>query len=188
MSTVTSSRLTRLGELMLPGAGIGALAGVFAGLATVAIGLPWGLGAVNALGLAIPMAIFGGIYTVLCARGIMPVGVFGPVALYWLVGFPLSRMVQEASAGLYLQGSPGLSTELWAFLAYQAILAPGLAFGYIWLHERLVPLWLFRIRDHNPLAAGLAQAYLVYASRVHDQKVRRDARRAYKKQQRLARA
>lgn len=166
---------------MLPGAGIGAAAGVFAWFATLVVGLGPGLATVNALALGVPMALFGGAYTILCARGITPVGVFAPCALYWLIGYPVSRIVQEASAGVYLGGGLGLSTDLLAFYLYNALLAPGLAFGFIWLHERLAPPWLLRIRDHNPLAAGLAQAYLTYAKRVYEQKQRRAATRAHKK-------
>lgn len=166
---------------MLPGAGIGAGAGVFAGLATLVVGLSPGLAVVNGLALGIPMALFGGLYTILCARGITAVGVFAPCALYWLVGYPVSRIVQEASAGVYLGDGPGLSTDLLAFYLFNALLAPGLAFGFIWLHERLVPPWLLRIRDHNRLAAGLAQAYLTYARRVFEHKERRAALRAHKK-------
>ena len=167
---------------MLPGAGVGALAGVFAALATLIVGLSPGLALVNGLGLGIPMALFGGAYTILCAHGIVRVGLFAPCALYWVVGYPVSRIVQETSAGLYLEGSPGLSTDLLAFYLYNALLAPGLAFGFIWLHERLVPPWLLHIRDHNRLAAGLAAAYLTYAERVFEQKQRRAALRAHKKQ------
>ncbi len=179
---MTRSRLAGLGELMLPGAGIGAAAGVLAGLATLIVGLSPGLAAVNALALGIPMAFFGGMYTVLCARGFMLVGVFSPCALYWLVGYPVSRIVQEGSAGIYLGAGPGLSTDLLAFYIYNALLAPGLAFGFIWLHERIVPPWVLRIRDHNRQAAGLAQAYLVYAERMYEQKQRRAVMRARKKQ------
>jgi hypothetical protein len=167
---------------MLPGAGVGAVGGVFAGLATLLVGLPPGLALVNTLALGIPMALFGGVYTILCALGIARVGVFGPCALYWLVGYPVSRVVQEISAGFYLDGSLGLSADLLSFYLYNALLAPGLAFGFIWLHERLAPPWLLRIRDHNRLAAGLAAAYLTYAERVFEQKQRRAAMRAYKKQ------
>lgn len=173
---------------MLPGAGIGAIAGVFAGLATLVVGLPPGLALVNGLGLGIPMALFGGAYTILCAYGIARVGVFAPCALYWLVGYPVSRIVQEMSAGVYLDGSLGLSTDLLAFYLFNALLAPGLAFGFIWLHERLAPPWLLHIRDQNHLAAGLAAAYLTYAQRVFEQKERRAAIRAHKKQQRAVRA
>ncbi|MFC7496136.1 MULTISPECIES: hypothetical protein [unclassified Nocardioides] len=177
MNTVTKSRLACLGELTLPGAGIGAVAGIFAGFLTIISGLEWGLVAVNALGLAIPMAIFGGGYTILCALGIARVGVFAPAALYWMIAFPVSRIVQEALAGVYLAGAPGLSTDLLSFVLYNALLAPGLAFGFIWMHERLVPGWLMRIRDHNPYAAGLAGAYLRYAGAMYAQKQRTEARR-----------
>jgi hypothetical protein len=186
MSTVTSSRLAGLGELMLPGAGIGAAAGVMAGLMTLGAGLEPGLAAVHGLALGIPMALFGGVYTLLCARGVILVGVFVPAALYWLIAFPVSRIAQEASAGVYLTGAPGLSDDLWAFATYNALLAPGLAFGFIWLHERFVPPWLMRIRGHNPLAAGLAEAYLAYAARAYEQKQRKDAQRAARKKPRPA--
>ncbi len=171
---------------MLPGAGIGAITGVFAGLATLVVGLSPGLAAVNGLALGIPMALFGGAYTILCARGFMVVGVFAPCALYWVVGYPVSRIVQEGSAGLYLGAGPGLSTDLLAFYLYNALLAPGLAFGFIWMHERLLPPWLLRIRDHNRLAAVLAEAYLTYASRVYEQKQRWDAMRRARKKERPA--
>ena len=177
MNTVTRSRLTGLGELMLPGAGIGAAAGVFAGLITAIAGLGWGLVTVNVIALAIPMALFGGGYTILCAHGITRVGVFAPAALYWLIAFPVSRIIQESAAAVYLTGAPGLSTDLLSFFAYNALLAPGLAFGFIWLHERLAPGWLLRIRDHNPLAARLAEAYLAYAGAVYEQKQRERARK-----------
>lgn len=177
MTTVTKLRLADLGELMLPGAGIGAAAGLFAGIITLIAGLGWGLALVNVIALAVPMALFGGGYTILCARGVVPVGVFAPAALYWLIAYPVSRLVQEGSASVYLTGGPGLSTDLVSFAAYNALLAPGLAFGFIWLHERIAPMWLLRIRDHNPLAAGLAEAYLAYASRAYQQKVREDARK-----------
>jgi hypothetical protein len=151
------------------------MTGLFAFFATLVAGLPLGLAVVNSLALAVPMALFGGGYTVLCAHGIAKVGVFAPAALYWMVGFPISRMVQEGSAGVYLQGSPGLSTDVWGFVLYNALLAPGLAFGFIWLHERLVPTWLMRIRDHNRAAATLLSAYSAYAASMYAHKQRRDA-------------
>jgi hypothetical protein len=181
-NTVTRSRLADLGELMLPGAGIGAASGVFAGLIALIAHLGWGLAAVNAIGLAIPMALFGGGYTILCALGITRVGVFAPAALYWLIAFPVCRIIQEASAGVYLTGVPGLSTDLLSFALYNALLAPGLAFGFIWMHERLVPGWLMRIRGHNRDAARLAEAYLAYAGAVFEQKQRVEARKQARRQ------
>src|SRR5262245_16335068 len=136
MSTVTISRLAGVGELMLPGAGIGAVAGVMAGLMALGAGLEPGLAAVHALGPGIPMALFGGLYTLLCARGVIRMGVFAPAALYWLIAFPACRIIQEGAAAVYLTGAPGLSDDLWAFAAYNALLAPGFAFGFLWLHEQ----------------------------------------------------
>lgn len=177
MNTVITSRLSGLGELTLPGAGIGAATGLFAGLVALSAGLPVGLAVVHFLALGIPMALFGGIYTVLCARGIARVGTFIPIAILFLVGFPLSRIIQQASAGIYVTGSPDLGEPLWSFAAYNALLSTGLAFGFLWLHDKVLPWWLSRIRAHNPHAEVLMDSYKEYAAAMYAQKQRREARR-----------
>lgn len=177
MSTVMQSRLSGLGELALPGAGIGATTGLFAGLVALGAGLPVGLAVVHFLALGIPMALVGAIYTVLCARGIARVGTFIPAALLWLVGFPIGRIIQQVSASIYATGVPGLGEPLWTFAAYNALLSTGFAFGFIWLHDKMLPMWLTRIRDHNPHAAVLMESYKEYAAAMYAQKQQREARR-----------
>ena len=177
MSTVTQSRLSGLGELALPGAGVGGSTGLFAGLVALGSGLPLGLVAVHVLALGIPMALVGGTYTVLCARGIARVGTFIPAALLWLVGFPIGRLIQQVSAGIYLTGAPGLGEPLWQFVAYNAILSTGFAFGFIWLHDKVMPMWLTRIRAHNPDANVLMESYKEYAAAMYAEKQRRKAAR-----------
>jgi len=150
---------------------------VFAGIVTLGAGLPAGLAAVHLLALGIPMALFGGFYTVLCARGVARVGTFIPAALLWLVGFPLGRVVQEASAAFYVAGTPDVGEPLWQFVVYNAVLSTGFAFGFIWLHDKMLPMWLNRIRAHNPHAEALMEAYTAYAAAMYAQKQRREARR-----------
>lgn len=169
---------------MLPGAGIGATTGPLAGLLALVAGLPLDVAGVHLLALGLPMALFGGGYTLLCAYGIARVGSFAPAGLYWAIGFPISRIVQEGSVSAYVTGSPSLPEALWAFALYNALLSTGLAFGYIWLHERLVPLWLMRIREDDPVAARLSEAYTAYAALVFEQRERRKARRAAARQAR----
>ncbi|MFD0744523.1 hypothetical protein ACFQ1L_23935 [Phytohabitans flavus] len=49
------------------------------------------------------------------------------------------------------------------FLAYQAIVSLGFAIGFSWLHERIAPGWLRRIRHRNPGAERLYSFYLRHA-------------------------
>lgn len=162
---------------MLPGIGIGASTGVLAGAVAAIADLPAGLILVNVLALGVPMGLLGGGYTLLCAYGKARPGAFGPAAVYWLLAFPLARIVQETFVHLYVAGRPGLPEALWSFALYNALLSTGLAFGFVWLHEKLVPLWLMRIRGHNPLAASLFEVYSSYAAAMYEQKERREARR-----------
>ncbi|MQA96931.1 MAG: hypothetical protein GEV11_20640 [Streptosporangiales bacterium] len=179
-----TSRPAGLGELMLPGAGIGASTGLMAGGLALVAGLPLHLAAVHLIMLGLPMALFGGGYTLLCARGTAKPGAFGPAAVYWLLAFPIARIVHEATVQLYVVGRPGLPEALWAFALYNALLSTGFAFGFIWLHEKLIPLWLMRIRGHNPRAEALLEVYTSYASMIFEHQQQRDALRRARRERR----
>jgi hypothetical protein len=141
-------------ELALPGATIGAGAGAIAGGLTLLAGQPAGLVAQSALALAVPLALFGGLYGVLLGHGIFRPGTFGPVGLYWMAGFPLSRLVQESLTGV------GLAEGVLPFLAYQLMVSLGFAIGFLWLHERMMPHWLLRHAEGNPRAEALLGQYI----------------------------
>ncbi|GAA0484698.1 hypothetical protein Ade02nite_87950 [Paractinoplanes deccanensis] len=152
-----------LGQLALPGAAIGALAGLAAlGLAVIA-GQPLGWALATGLALGLPLTLLGGGFGLLMAAGKISPGVFAPTALYWLAGFPLARLVHEMLAGLLLTGRPALPPDVLGFLAYQAIVSLGFAIGFSWLYERVAPGWLRRIRHGNPRAERLYQFYLRHA-------------------------
>ncbi|MBQ6643210.1 MAG: hypothetical protein IJH84_19545 [Saccharopolyspora sp.] len=156
----------RTAEIAVPGALIGVLAGGFAGpLAAMAQQPPmWTV--VTTLALMLPLGVLGGGHGVLLVTGLARPGMFAPVALYWLAGFPLARLVHEVATRWVLGGSPGLPEAPLGFLLYQALLGTGFAIGFLWLHERLAPHWFLRIAARNELARSLLQQYVQQVERV----------------------
>ncbi|MEV6301213.1 hypothetical protein AB0M02_17525 [Actinoplanes sp. NPDC051861] len=160
---MTYQQLRHLGQLALPGAGIGVIGGAAAlGLALIA-GQPVDWALATGLALGLPLALLGGGFGLLQAVGVISPGVFAPAALFWLVGFPLARLAHEVLAGLLLTGRPAPPPDVLGFLAYQAIVSLGFAIGFSWLYERVAPGWLRRIRPGNPRAERLYQFYLRHA-------------------------
>ncbi|MFG6190680.1 hypothetical protein [Nonomuraea sp. JJY05] len=151
-------------ELALPGASIGAVAGAMAGGLTLFAGQPTGMAALSALSLAVPLALFGGLYGVLLGHGVFRPGTFGPVGLYWVAAFPVSRLAQESLVGI------GLADGVLPFLAYQAMVSLGFAIGFVWLHERIMPHWLIHRAAANPLAKDLLGLYVRHAGMLRARK------------------
>ncbi|KAB8195845.1 hypothetical protein FH608_010110 [Nonomuraea phyllanthi] len=154
-------------ELALPGASIGAVAGAMAGGLTLFAGQPIGMATLSALSLAVPLALFGGLYGMLLGQGVFRPGTFGPVGIYWIVAFPVSRLVQESLYGV------GLAEGVLPFLGYQAMVSVGFAIGFVWIHERAMPHWLMRRADDNPIARDLLGLYVRHASLLQARKGRR---------------
>ncbi|MEU0493726.1 hypothetical protein ABZ249_31250 [Nocardiopsis sp. NPDC006139] len=153
-------------EVAVPGAAIGAVAGLFAtGLGMVA-GLSPALTGTVGLALGLPLAVLGAAYSVLLARGVFPIGAVAPLALYWLLGFPAARLF-DAHMVAWVTGGTALREPLLSFLALQAMLSFGFTIGFLWLHERTMPHWLMRVRGHNPVAESLFQRYLEHAAHLH---------------------
>lgn len=164
-------------ELALPGFAIGAVGGAMAGGLTLIAGQPAGWAAVSALTLALPLGLFGGLFSTLCGLGgpFRP-GVFAPAGLFWLLAFPLSRLTQEVGTGLVIDGQVVLAGGVAGFLAYQALVSLGFAIGFVWLHERLMPHWLIRLAGRNPVARNLLQRYIEHAAALDHQRRNRKAR------------
>lgn len=154
------SRIRHLGEIALPGLAIGALAGGLAGLLAVLVGQPsmWTLATV--VGLGVPLALFGAGHSLLVGRGVLQPGVFAPAGLYWMVGFPLARLVHEMALALLVTGRLQAPEALLAFLGFQALVSFGYAIGFVWLHERITPWWLLKVQDRNPQARRLFAVYV----------------------------
>ncbi|GLY46977.1 hypothetical protein [Lentzea sp. NBRC 102530] len=121
----------------VPGAAVGLAAGVVAGGLAALVGQPFSWALVTMCALGVPLALLGGGLGVLMASGRLPRGRFAPVALFWLVGFPLARLVHEISVSLVLTGQVRLPADLAGFLAYQGLVSLGWAIGFLWLHERI---------------------------------------------------
>jgi hypothetical protein len=146
-------------EVALPGMLVGLAAGAIAGGLALMVGQPGDWALVTMLTLGVPLGLLGGTYGLLIAHEKVRLGGFAPAALFWLIGFPLSRLLQEILTGLLLTGRPKIPPDLLGFLAYQGIVSAGFAIGFLWLHERLAPQWWLRVADHNPLAADVLGRY-----------------------------
>ncbi|WP_112267169.1 hypothetical protein [Lentzea terrae] len=121
----------------LPGAAVGLAAGVVAGGLAALVGQPLSWALVTMLALGVPLGLLGGTLGLLVASGLLPRGRFAPVALFWLVGFPLARLIHEIAVSLVLTGQVRLPSDLAGFLAYQGLVSMGWAIGFLWLHERI---------------------------------------------------
>lgn len=166
----------RMGELALPGALVGALAGCFAAILAVLGGQTPSWAAITTVTLAVPLAILGAGYSLLLATGLFRPGVFAPAGLYWFIGFPLARLVHELGAHSILAGQLGMPKDPLAFLAFQALVSLGFAIGFLWLHERVMPRWLLRVYEHNSRAWNVLAHYLQLAEQIQEQRDRKQTR------------
>ena len=131
--------------IKLPGMVTGFLTGLLVGLAAVA-GAPTGYIIVAALGLGIPLAIFGMIYDALLDAGRIPFGRIAPTALYGIVAFPIARLIQELlltaifGEGITLQHESGVLS----FLVFQGIMGFGYGIGFLMIHSQIIEVSAWR--------------------------------------------
>ncbi len=166
-------------ELMVPGAAIGLIGGVVAGILGVTGGLSLPLALAAAVSLALPLAVAGAVYELLLTMGRIPLGPLGPMALFWAIGFPLARAINAASVNVFA-GDPVAVPHGWLdFMVYNMLLSVGFAIGFWWFHQNYAPRWWFRIRDHNPLANYFINTQLAFLGWQAEQRVsQRDDRRS----------
>ncbi len=169
--------MRRLFLLTLPGLAVGFIAGVLAGGLTAIVGQPAGAAVVAALSLGVPLALLGGGYTMLLINKKVRLGGFAPAALFWLIGFPLSRLLHELAVSWYVSGSPALPPDTLGFLAFQGIVSLGFAIGFLWLHERVAPRWWRRLAEHDPDARAVYLRYADHAQAMYEASQRRKAAR-----------
>jgi hypothetical protein len=172
--------MRRLFLLTLPGLVVGFIAGVLAGGLTAIVGQPAGAAVVAALSLGVPLALLGGGYTMLLINRRVRLGGFAPAALYWLVGFPLARLLHELALTWYVGGTPAFPPDTLGFLAFQGIVSLGFAIGFLWLHERIAPRWWARLAEHDPDARAVYLRYAEHASAMVEVRERRKAARGQK--------
>ncbi len=167
--------MRRLFLLTLPGLAVGFIAGVIAGGLAAFVGQPAGWALVSALSLGVPMALAGGGYTLLLINERVRLGGFAPAALYWLVAFPLCRLLHEVLTTLIITGSPALPPDPLGFLAFQGIISAGFAIGFLWLHERIAPRWWRRLAGRDEAAERVYLRYAEHAQVLFEAKERRRA-------------
>ena len=115
------------------------------GLAAVA-GAPTSFVIVAALGLGVPLAIFGIVYDALLDAGRIPFGRIAPVALYGILTFPIARLVQELlltaifGQGITLQQESGVLS----FLVFQGIMGFGYGIGFLMIHSQIIEVSAWR--------------------------------------------
>ena len=132
--------------LKIPGMAIGFAAGLLVGALAVVASAPTGFVIVAALGLGIPLAIFGVIYDVLLDAGKLNFGYAAPTALYGVLTFPIARLLQELlltaifGQGITLQQESGVLS----FLAYQAIMGFGYGIGFLMIHGQIIEMSAWR--------------------------------------------
>lgn len=177
MGMTSEPRFRNRAELALPGALVGVFSGAFAGLLALLGGQPPSWATVNAVTLALPLALLGAGYGLLLTRETFRPGVFAPAAVYWFAGFPLARLGHEACTDLVLSGRVAIPGGAASFLLFQALVSVGFAIGFLWVHERIMPRWLLRVQDHNPGARRLLAHYLQLAEHVRRAKKRKHGNR-----------
>jgi hypothetical protein len=172
-SPPATSRAQQFAELTLPGISIGLGSGAIAGGVALLGGLSVSFAATTALTLGIPLAVFGMGYDILLARGKVRLGVAAPAAVYWLLLFPLARLLHEVSFDIFSGNAISLPDAVLPFLVFQAMLSVGYAIGFVWLHEHVFPNWWIRIREHNPVADRYVEQYMAQAATMQPHAKRR---------------
>jgi hypothetical protein len=132
--------------LKIPGMVIGFIAGLLVGGLAAVAGAPTGFIIVSALGLGIPLAIFGIIYDALLDAGKLRFGYAAPTALYGILTFPIARLVQELlltaifGQGITLQQE----ANVLQFLVFQGIMGFGYGIGFLMIHNQIIEMSAWR--------------------------------------------
>jgi hypothetical protein len=132
--------------LKIPGMVIGFVAGLLVGGLAAVANAPTGFIVVAALGLGIPLAIFGILYDALLDAGKLNFGYAAPTALYGVLTFPIARLIQEFlltaifGQGITLQQESGVLS----FLAYQAMMGFGYGIGFLMIHNQIIEMSAWR--------------------------------------------
>jgi hypothetical protein len=125
---------------------IGFVAGLLVGGLAAVASSPTGFIIVAALGLGIPLAIFGIIYDALLDAGKLNFGYAAPSALYGVLTFPIARLVQELlltaifGQGITLQQESGVLS----FLVFQGIMGFGYGIGFLMIHSQIIEVSAWR--------------------------------------------
>ena len=146
--------------LKIPGMVIGFVAGLLMGGLTAVANAPTGFIVVAALGLGIPLAIFGILYDALLDAGKLNFGYAAPSALYGVLTFPVARLVQEfLLTAIFGQGiTLQQEANVLQFLVYQGIMGFGYGIGFLMIHNQIIEMSAWRqYRKHVKEEGGSQQ-------------------------------
>ena len=135
-----------LRRVKIPGMVTGFVTGLLVGGLAAVAGAPTSFVIVAALGLGVPLAIFGIIFDALLDAGRIPFGRIAPVALYGVLTFPIARLVQELlltaifGQGITLQQESGVLS----FLVFQGIMGFGYGIGFLMIHSQIIEVSAWR--------------------------------------------
>jgi hypothetical protein len=132
--------------LKIPGMVIGFSTGLIVGALAAVGGAPTSFIILAALGLGIPLAVFGVIYDALLDAGKLNFGYAAPTALYGVLTFPIARLLQEVlltavfGEGITLQ----LESGVLSFLVYQGMMGFGYGIGFLMIHSQIIEMSAWR--------------------------------------------
>ena len=135
-----------LRRVKIPGMVTGFVTGLLVGGLAAVAGAPTSFVIVAALGLGVPLAIFGIIFDALLDAGRIPFGRIAPVALYGVLTFPIARLVQELlltaifGQGITLQQE----ANVLQFLVFQGIMGFGYGIGFLMIHNQIIEMSAWR--------------------------------------------
>ena len=164
-------------ELAVPGIAIGLLGGAIAGAAIAAGGLAWDVALFAATTLALLLALAGAGFELVLATGRFPLSALTPVALYWVVAFPLVRILHAAALSVYAGDAVAVPHGWLDFIVFQMLLSVGFGIGYWWLHENFAPRWWYHVRERNPVAAQYMDVLLHHIAVTDEHEQQRNRRR-----------
>ena len=139
-------------ELALPGAVIGLLGGTIAGGLAALGGLSPALAVFSIITLGLPLAAVGAYYDVLLGKGRVPLGPLAPMAVVWVVGFPVCRIFHAVALALFDSSDVVVPNGWVDFIVYNILLSVPYSIGFWWLHENFAPRWWIHLEGHNPVA------------------------------------
>lgn len=132
--------------LKIPGALTGLVTGLIVGALAAIGGAPAGFVVASGLGLGVPLALFGVAYDLLLDAGKLRFGGVAPAALFGVVAFPISRLIQElvliaiSGAGVTLQQEEGVLQ----FLVFQGLMGFGYGIGFLMIHSQIMEVSAWR--------------------------------------------
>ena len=133
-------------RVKIPGMVTGFTAGLMVGALAAVANASTGFIIVAALGLGIPLAIFGIIYDALLDAGKLSFGYAAPSALYGILTFPIARLVQELLLTAIFGHGITLQQEanVLQFLVFQGIMGFGYGIGFLMIHNQIIEMSAWR--------------------------------------------